>query len=320
MKKNLIIDFYNLAFRTIYTSMKQGKNEYMINSEIYNYFKHLSIQSIMAEVDKVDYDNVIIAYDNRSGYWRHQIYPAYKANRKVAREKSELDFQEFGPILDSFIKEFTELFPMFHHLQIPLAEADDIAAVLAKELSTNPSLGKADYTKIITSDKDYIQLLKYEGVEIYNPITRKKRTCMNIDKDLKIKCVMGDRGDNIFAVKERTGIAKATKMVEEGTIDDIMLKFFQNPDNMIEEELTIARKMKLNTELISFEHIPLDLANEIKVKFHTYVHPKFDQGKLIKYCSQNEMAKLSTRFLKGGTRSLYKIQGRRDAAPNDELF
>jgi 5'-3' exonuclease len=302
MEKNLIIDAYNTFFSTIHVAHSQGQQEFMVGSEIYDYWKHLVIQSWLAQVQKEDYKRVIIAYDNKNGYFRHDIYPAYKGNRKKGRDDSDIDFQEFLPILDAFVGELKEAFPMFHHLRVAKAEADDIAAVVAKMLSAN-----GEFVRIITSDKDYIQLLQYPNIEIIEPRKKTKRTSMNPKKDLKIKCVMGDRGDNIFAIKPRCGIKTAQKLVESGEIDDLMLQFYDNPETLTEENHQIATKMQLNTDLISFECIPIWLQNDITHEFVNYTHEKFSQGKLIKYCSNNNLNDLGSRFLKGGCKPLFNI-------------
>jgi 5'-3' exonuclease len=312
MKQKLIIDSYNLFFRTIFIADSQGRRDYMSEIEIFSYWKHLTINSIMALVNKKDYDEVIMAYDNRK-YWRHDIYPAYKANRKQGRTESSVNFENFMPELDQFITDLNEHFGVFKHLKVFNAEADDIAAVLAKKFSK-----EGDSVTIVTSDKDYNQLLKYKNVTIYNPIKRKNVNSMNPQKELKIKCVMGDRGDNIFAVKPLTGIKKATKMVEDGTIDDIMLEYYKDDNGTLtEEEKQIANKFKLNTELIDFDHIPAKVTNDILSSYNNFEYKKFDTGKTIIWMNNNGMFKLASEFLKSGSIALYKLQNKQCESPSD---
>ena len=86
------------------------------------------------------------------------------------------------------IDDLRTYFP-FKVMKVDRAEADDIIAVLVEDNPVNP-------ITIISSDKDFIQLQKYQGVQQWSPLT------MNFvkgdpDASLWEKLIKGDTGDGV---------------------------------------------------------------------------------------------------------------------------
>jgi 5'-3' exonuclease len=206
------------------------------------------------------------------------------------------------------------MFPMFTHLNIPSAEADDIAAVMAKESSL-----RGDKITLVSSDKDYHQLLQYEGVSIWDPIKRKMIKSLNPIGDLRVKCVMGDKGDNIFAVRAQTGPVRAAKLIDSGELDTIMNKYYKDETLLLEEEKELAKKYIMNTTLIDFASIPVAMKNAILVSHKNYVHGTVNQGAIIKWMSVHNMKTLASKFIGSGIQSLYTLQGKQQIE-SDGLF
>ena len=74
-------------------------------------------------------------------------------------------------------------------MKVDRAEADDIIAVLVEDNPVNP-------ITIISSDKDFIQLQKYEGVQQWSPLT-KDWVKGDPDASLWEKLIKGDTGDGV---------------------------------------------------------------------------------------------------------------------------
>lgn len=291
MKKNLLIDISNVYWRCAYVAHVEGNKQYMIQPEIYSYWKHLTMKSILSIVNKESWDKVIFCYDAR-GYWRHKIYPAYKANRAKNRAKSPIDFETFVVEINQFTEGLKENFDSVYHIEVNDAEADDVAAVITEELSNN-----GEYVLIMTGDKDYKQLIKHKNVEVFDPITKKKMTSLNINTEMEIKYVMGDRGDNIFAIKPKTGKVRAAALVESGEIHNLHNKYHTAPQTLTEEETEMVKKYELNRQLISFEYIPANIRGSILKAYNEYELKRFDQGKVLTWLNVNEMNELSSKFL-----------------------
>jgi 5'-3' exonuclease len=142
---------------------------------------------------KNDYGDVILCCDNRN-YWRREIFPFYKAGRKKAREKSDLDWTLIFDMLSKFKQELKENFP-YRVVDVDGAEADDIIGTLAPRHVT------VENVLIISSDGDFLQLQKYNNgkfkIKQYNPAQKKFIVSNNPERELKEKIIRGDKGDGI---------------------------------------------------------------------------------------------------------------------------
>jgi 5'-3' exonuclease len=323
-KKNILIyDFYNMVFRNLYVAESHGKRDFLTQMEVFSYWRHLLMNSLMAPIHKGDYDEIIIAYDNKN-YWRNDIYPEYKAQRKKARDDSTIDFDAFFVEFDEFINEFMELYPVFKHVRVDRCEADDIIAVISKYHS-----GLGNNVIIYTSDGDFKQLLKYKNITVYNPIKKKNMTSLNPDKELKIKCIMGDKGDNIFAIKNRCGIKTAEKILNDPNFTLMMLDYYsENNENkeskLTEEELDMAKKYELNQNLINFDNIPVYIKNNIMKEYESLTIEKIKEGKIINWMNEKGMNTHASTFLRQGAKPLNKLfrkyKKRLDQELTNQLF
>jgi len=142
---------------------------------------------------KNDYGDVVLCCDNRN-YWRREIFPFYKAGRKKAREKSDLDWSMIFDMLTKFKQELKENFP-YRVIDVDGAEADDIIGTLAPRHVT------VENVLIISSDGDFLQLQKYNAgkfkIKQYNPALKKFIISENPERELKEKIIRGDKGDGI---------------------------------------------------------------------------------------------------------------------------
>jgi hypothetical protein len=153
----------------------------------------LNVLRIHIKNFKNDYGDVVLCCDNRN-YWRREIFPFYKAGRKKAREKSDLDWSMIFDMLAKFKQELKENFP-YRVIDVDGAEADDIIGTLAPRHVT------VENVLIISSDGDFLQLQKYNAgkfkIKQYNPALKKFIISENPERELKEKIIRGDKGDGI---------------------------------------------------------------------------------------------------------------------------
>lgn len=109
------------------------------------------------------YGDLVIASDDRH-YWRRDVFPFYKGNRKAEREKSDFDWLMIFSTISAVCDELREYFP-YRVIKVPGAEADDVIATLCQR---RPS---AEPVLIVSNDKDFVQLLRYENVAIYRTLS-----------------------------------------------------------------------------------------------------------------------------------------------------
>lgn len=292
----LLIDFNHMAYRSFFGARKD------IDDIGWGYLKHVLLGSIFKMCDKFNPDEVIIASDSTSN-WRKQFYPEYKQNRKEARDKQDdVDWVAMFSMMDETLSDLKAYFP-FKVLKIKFMEADDVIASIIKHYPTN------DYV-VVTSDSDYIQLLQYKNVKIYDAM---KGIMMKSDdplRELKIKIIAGDTGDNVpnilkevvgdDTVKKRLGEKTAEKYVDSPEEFKKLMEDSTKVLNEKGEEILIesdgkqipvtlgirAKKgYKRNTILIDLNYTPAKLVEVLKSEYESYVCP--DGSGIFMYITKN---------------------------------
>jgi len=65
------------------------------------------------------YGNMILCYDNaRESYWRKDVFPLYKAKRKIGREKSDVDWENFFGACNELREEISENIGSWHTMNV----------------------------------------------------------------------------------------------------------------------------------------------------------------------------------------------------------
>jgi len=189
----IIIDFNQVMISNL---MMQLGNHTNIPVEE-GLFRHMVMNSLRSYKQKFgnEYGEIIIACDDKN-YWRKQIFPYYKANRKKTRDNSEINWTHVFDVFNKIKTELRENFP-YRVIQIETAEADDIIATIVQEHGRE--LCSKDHEKILilSGDKDYIQLHRYANVRQYDPTRKKWITHNNPDRYLYEHILKGDAGDGI---------------------------------------------------------------------------------------------------------------------------
>ena len=268
MKKRdtlLVIDIYNLIFRTLSTAHKADPLD-----EKFILWKSMMVERIIDYIDLFKADKVVIAIDDKH-YWRKDIYPNYKVKRKLNRAKSKIDFDKFWPVMESFFIELKDAFGFMMFIKVENCEADDIIAVLTKEKWKN-------YKVIcLSNDSDLNQLYKYKYYKQYNPLKKQYFNPINPKKDLLIKILTGDIGDNIPNVAYRCGEVKAQSFLNEGL--DVVFK--KDPE--------IEEKFKRNKQLIDLDMIPPKIVQKISDNYDTYNINKYSGRKIFNFLTDHNL-------------------------------
>jgi 5'-3' exonuclease len=181
----------------------------------------------------------------REDIWRIKLQNNYKGNRNVS---GFMGTPFFKMVHDEKLFEQAGIETILKH---PSLEADDCIALSVKHLLKTKENIKV---YIITSDKDYLQLIE-PRVEIFDlsftNIAHKKTSMKDPKIDLFCKIVMGDISDNISSVLKKCGPKTALKCY--------------NDNNYFEERMkkeNAYKKFVLNKTMIDFNCIPIDLIEE----------------------------------------------------------
>ena len=199
-----LIDVNSLVFRAYYgVHSTLTRSDGMPTGAVYGFFN--MILPILAGAKPKD--SFVCVFDASRISFRQDIYPAYKANRSetpadliTQSELIRIGLHEMGiPVLC-----------------IPGVEADDVIATIA----TN-NCAKVDSTRIITGDKDLMQLVSdcvflYDGMK--NKEIREKEVLEKFgvkpSQVIDIQSLMGDSSDNVPGVPG-IGPKKASELINE---------------------------------------------------------------------------------------------------------
>jgi hypothetical protein len=215
-----------------------------------NMLRHMILNTLRANRQKFhsEFGELVICADDKN-YWRRKSFPYYKANRKKARNESELDWNAIFTSLNKIREELKTFFP-YKVIQIETAEADDIIGTIVHKEGTDLNIG-AENILILSGDKDYIQLHKYANVKQYDPTRKRWITHSSPEKYLYEHIIKGDAGDgvpnilsndNCFVVGER-----------QRPITKKRLEEWQDINTMTED---VKRNYMRNKSMIDLEQIP----------------------------------------------------------------
>ena len=232
-------------------------------------FRHMVINSLRSYKQKFqhEYGEIVIACDDRN-YWRKQVFPYYKANRKKNRDASEINWNQVFDIFNKIKGEIKEHFP-YRVIQVESAEADDIIATLVTENNDKTIL-------ILSADKDFVQLQKYATVKQYDPIRKKWIKEDNPQQYLYEHILKGDQGDgipNILSDDDTFVTDKRQKPMTQKKID-----LFKSEG--ISHEM-LKRNFARNELLVDLTKIPENIRNSVINKYNE--ENGKDRSKLFNY-------------------------------------
>lgn len=200
----LIVDGLNLSFRYKHQGAKTFAKDYidLVNSLAKSY----------SCKDK------IVLSDLRGSKYRKEVYPEYKGNRDYSnqteeeKQKAEEFFAEYNNTLE-LIEESDDLIGLWHKG----IEADDFMAVLVPVLKE-----RYDNIWLISTDADWDEMLD-DNVHRFACVSRARKEfffsnfyedhgCDTTDQFVMMKCLMGDKSDNIRGV-EGVGVKRAYQIL-----------------------------------------------------------------------------------------------------------
>ena len=245
-----------------------------------------SIVRVLARIHKQfgpEYGKMILCYDDKN-YWRSQVFPYYKKNRKQERETSKYDWDLVFSVLNTIRDEIRRYLP-YYVIQVQGAEADDVIATLSRRHHLE------DKILILSADKDFIQLQRYQSVKQYDPIRNRWIENENPVQYLQEHIIRGDRSDgipNILTCDDAIVNNKAQKKMSKEKISALASMDPSDFTNYIR-----LRNWKRNSELIDFAKIPRSITDNIIMTFNKYrAKPSID----IQYFIDNNIQDLIEEF------------------------
>jgi hypothetical protein len=276
----ILMDFSQVTLANILSQMGNHTNIKVEEGIL----RHMVLNSIRMYKTKhgAEYGELIITCDSRN-YWRKQVFPYYKANRKKSRDASELDWKGIFDCLSKIKEELKEYFP-YRVIDVDGAEADDVIGTLCQEYgNTNQKI------LVLSADKDFQQLQTFINVEQFDPINKKKVQCNNPEQFLLEHIIKGDAGDgipNILSDDNTFVIGKRQTPVTQKKMDAL------TSINLSESVTHIAyRNYMRNKQLIDLTQIPDKIRQAILESYHAQADKK--SNNLLNYFIVNKLRNLT---------------------------
>jgi len=181
----LIYDYNGIALGSIIVN--RDLNQDLIRHMILN-----TIRMYRVKFPRKDYGDIVIAADGANN-WRRGAFPQYKANRRKSRDKSDFDWNEAFRILNEVREEIRETFP-YRVVHVEGCEADDVIGTL---VANTQEFGQYENVMIISADKDFAQLQRFDNVRQFSPLTKKFIDEKNPKLRLLEHIIKGDAGDGV---------------------------------------------------------------------------------------------------------------------------
>lgn len=244
-------------------------------------FRHMVLNTIRGYNKRfsADYGEMVIACDAPRS-WRKDVYPYYKANRKKAREKSEIDWSALFDSLNKVREEIKEHFP-YRVIQVERAEADDVIGALVANYYGQPIL-------IISGDKDFVQLQNYMNVKQFDPIRKKYITHNNPSMFVKEHIMKGDLGDgvpNFLSADDTFVVGGRQKPLRSDKLD---LWSNMAPEDFCDDNM--LRNWKRNEQLVDLSFTPKEIVEKVVSEYEAQAGKKRD--KLLNYFIQYRLKNL----------------------------
>jgi len=272
----IIIDMNQITLASVMMNFHMTKSEELEEDMV----RHMILNSIRMyrTMFKEEYGEVVLTYDSRH-YWRREIFPQYKQNRKKGRENDTKDWDKIFGLLNAIKSEFREILP-YKYVEVYGAEADDVIGTLCKEYQDQKVM-------IISGDKDFIQLQKYKNVKQYSPILKKYVNGHNPDTYIKEHILKGDSSDGVPNVlsPDHTFV----EGLRQRPLSKKKIEAWLNSETGMSEE--VKRNYQRNHKLINLDNTPDDLQKLILDTFNEA--PSGDRSKILTYFIENKLKELT---------------------------
>lgn len=260
---NILVDLNNIAFATRFAKVRNPVSRRRKDKLVTESIAREMISWIVTHAHSNQCEGVVIAKDSRK-VWRRDIYPMYKASSTSNEDPYYEEVLAAADMVAEYFKDCTSAYV----LEVPKTEADDIIGYWA--------LNSMSGSLIMSTDKDYVQLIS-DRVKVYSPVQKVFRESEDPQWDLFLKCMRGDKNDNIRSAFPRVRETLLRKAYDD---DYELLNLLETvrPDGK-----KVGEDFEFNQTLIDLTMQPQHIKDMIKDAILTYVPSKYSEFSTSKY-------------------------------------
>lgn len=277
-KLTLLVDGENIIHQSFHRFEKLRSTDGKPSGAIFGFFKSLHMY-----LTRFEPNDVIISFDNGHSPFRVELNPNYKIHRKdISYDRESLQTQKrvilsiLGMLRVSYI---------FDKRKSTNYEGDDFLAKLAIDKS------KEGKVILVSSDKDFNQLLVYNGIKIYNPRKESYVNASNCkelfgytpEETVPYLCMVGDTSDDIPGIKG-IGPVKARKIL------DANHDFWTYVKSLLEDQQEILYR---NRKLIDLKYF-IDTFPDVVIPIKTYKSKELKLEKFKDICIEYSFSSFMT--------------------------
>ena len=248
-----------------------------------NMLRHMILNTLRFNRQKFhrEFGELLITCDDKN-YWRRQSFPYYKANRRKARDSSELDWSAIFNALNNIRDELKEFFP-YKVIQIDTCEADDIIGTIVHKEGKELNVGEP--ILILSGDHDFKQLHKYANVKQYDPTRKRWISHSDPNQYLAEHILKGDAGDGVPNVlsPDNTFVMG----IRQRPVTKKRMLDWQDINKMDDE---VKRNYFRNKSMIDLTQVPAVIKEEILEKYEA--ENTKDRSQLLNYFIKNKLRNL----------------------------
>lgn len=273
-KRVLLVDGNNILHQSFHKFEKLKSTDGKPSGAIFGFFKSLHMY-----IDRFQPDDVYITFDNGHSPLRDKLLPEYKEHRQNISYDRESLFAQKAVIMK--ILRMLRIKYLFDKNNSTGFEGDDLLAYLYFK-----KISKECLVTIVSTDKDFNQLLTTDRVKIFNPRKEeyvRKSNCKELfgyepEETVDYLCMVGDSSDDIPGVSG-IGPVKARKFLDKhGSINSYISS---NEENISDNFIDIVNRNKKLIDLKWFvDNHKLDLDKVLK----TYTRRKINYEKFREIC------------------------------------
>jgi len=284
----ILVDMNQVCISNLMVSLSTTSNQ--VDDGL---IRHMVLNSLLLYRSKFgkEYGELVLCYDSKN-YWRRKYFQYYKSNRKKDRERSSLDWTAIFDQINRIKEEIRTNMP-YKVVEVDGAEADDVIAILCKDqghrnIRLMNNMQPPQKVLILSADKDFMQLQKYQFVSQYNPIQKKFVVSDDPHQYVAEHILKGDRSDGIpnFLSDDDTFVnGKRQRPLGRGKIQTWSVL---SPEEFCTEQT--AKNYERNRVLIDFDCIPKQVEEDVLNKYETIQPPS--RGAMFTYFAQNKLNEL----------------------------